>query len=257
MAEEFKKAIKVVFDWKYDSLEEFKEGINKSLTLSLRDGIKSLKADFAAIFTDAFRNAITEMQNMLEYSQLSSAQTREMAFGYGLSSAEAYGFEKALKAVGLSSEEDLFYANTQELKQFREAFEKYSTQYSELYDSGFFEQMQEYQFEMADFKNEMSLEVVKFFMENKDTIKAGMKAIMSISEVILKIFGFLTSGYGASLDTMSTSDILNQYSEVKNSSTNVNINNNFNGVSKNDESWLADMGNATYSQIIKALGGSD
>lgn len=229
--------------------KDLEKSLSKSLTKTfdfLLDGIKS-----------TLENSIKELNNILEYSQLSSAKTRELTFGYGFSSSQAYGFEKALEQVGLQGEEDLFYANNQELKQFRQAFEKYSNYYSELYSSGFFEKLQDYQFEMADFKNEMQMQVITFFMENKEGIKAGMQAVLDISKVILNIFTALTRFFGQSSNVATTSDIVNKYNitGATSKNTNVNVNNTFNGVAKEDETWLANAGALTYEQVIRMLGG--
>lgn len=262
--DEYVKSVTISFDAK-DSIvkigKDIKEAIGGKLKAAMNDIGNQFKDVFNSIvsnFKISMTDVIDEMKSMLEYSQLSSSKTRELAFGYGFSSSEAYGWEKALAAVGLKNEEDLYYANEQEMAQFREAFTKYSTQYSQLYDSGFFKTMQDYQFEMADFKNEMQLEVVKFFMENKEAIKSGMKGIMEISKVILQIFSWLVGvfGRGTQSDLASTSDIVNQYTQTSNSkNTSVSVNNTFNNVAKEDETWLANAGSMTYEQVIQALGG--
>lgn len=238
-----------------ESLQNFSKDLKKTVTLSFRNASQEVAKNIGNAITSAFTNAWKELSNILNFSQLSSSKTRELAFGYGFGPGEAYAWEKALGAVGLKNEEDLFYANQQELAQFREAFEKYSNKYDELYDSGFFETMQEYQFEMADFKNEMQLEIVEFFMNNKELIKSGMKAVMTMAEVLLEMFGWLVRAFGNTNEALSTSDVISQYSEVKNNSNSVSVNNNFNGVGKSDEQWLSDMGQLTYAQVIEALGG--
>ena len=115
--------------------------------------------------------------------------------------------------------------------------------------------MQEYQYEMADFKQEMQMEIIEFFMNNKELIKTGMQATMTMAETLLKMFGWLVNAFGTTNDALSTSDVISQYSEVTNRSNNVSVNNNFNGVGKSDEQWLSDMGQLTYAQVIEALGG--
>ena len=238
-----------------ESLQNFSKDLSKTVTLSFRNASKEVAQNIGNAITSAFKDAWKELDNILQYSQLSSSRTRELAFGYGFSASESYAWDRALGSVGLESEEDLFYANQQELAQFREAFEKYSNKYDELYDSGFFETMQQYQFEMVDFKNEMQLEIVEFFMNNKELIKTGMEGMMTAAEILLKMFAWLVSAFGTTNDALSTSDVISQYSEVTNRSNNVSVNNNFNGVGKSDEQWLSDMGQLTYAQVIKALGG--
>lgn len=244
--------------------KEIGSNIKESFSKSLKDfgsQIKSIYNDILSNFKMSLKASINEMSSMLSFSKLSSSQTRDLAFGYGFSSSEAYGYNKAMSLLGFESEEDLFYANTQELKQFRSAFEKYSSYYEELYDSGFFETMQEYQFEMASFRQEMQLQVVKFFMDNKDTIKSGMLAIMQISKTLMSILSWLVNIFGTNtgLEGMTSTDIVNKYSNSNqtNNNTNVNVNNTFNNVAKDDEAWLANAGSMTYQQVIEALKGGN
>lgn len=255
MADEYKKTFKIAWEWSKDSLVKMSEDLDRAITKGVKSSVSWFKNQFIGAFKDAFSNSIEEMKSMLEYSQLSSSRTRELAFGYGFSSSQAYGFTQALKAVGLENEENLLYAKTQELAQFRKAFEKYSNYYENLYNSGFFEIMQDYQFEMQDFKMELTQEVIQFFINNKDLIKDGMKGLLEISKTLLQLFSWLVSAFGNANQALETSEILSQYSNVTNNSRTVSINNNFNGVGKNDERWLADMGNLTYAQVIEALGG--
>ena len=252
---EYLKKFLVSLNLDKESLQNFSKDLKKTVSLSFRDASKEVAKNIGNAITSAFKDAWEELSNILNFSQLSSSKTRELAFGYGFTPGESYAWERALGAVGLESEEDLFYANQQELAQFREAFEKYSNKYDELYDSGFFEDMQEYQFEMADFKQEMQMEIIEFFMNNKELIKTGMQATMTIAETLLKMFGWLVNAFGSTNDALSTSDVISQYSEVTNRSNNVSVNNNFNGVGKSDEQWLSDMGQLTYAQVIEALGG--
>ena len=223
----------------------------------LKNDMINLAGSLISSIKDLFKNAIDELTNMLEYSQLSNVHTRELAFGYGFSASEAYGWDKAMSMLGFQSEEDLFYANTQELQQFREAFEKYSNYYNELYDSGFFKQMQEFQYEWQDFKNEMQMELISFFMDNKDIIMSAMQGILTITEWVVKGFSWLLSFFGEREATTSA-DVISQYVTTNQSSTNnntVNQTNTFNNVdSSTANSIVSEI--ETQSRIaIEALGG--
>ena len=264
MKNEYLKKLKLSIDPVLASANHFKKDLINAVKPASnefkRDIIQGL-SDGTKTFTDAlehvFTNAIKDMKSMLELSQLSNRETRELAFGYGFSASEAFGWKKALEAVGLSGEEDLFYANQQELRQFREAFTKYSQKYDELYDSGFFETMQDYQYEMQDFKNEMSLEVAQFFMDNKDTIKGAMKAMMWTADAIMTIIDFLKRLFKnpTSTNVATSADIINQYSTSSNKNVNVNNTNNFTNVSAENKPWIEDMMNMNYEQLIQSLGG--
>lgn len=218
----------------------------------LRDVLLTLFSQIKSFISDS----ISELSNMLNMSQLSSAYSRDLAFTYGFSPSQAYGWTKALEAVGLTSEQDLFYANTQELKQFREAFEKYSNYYNKLYDSGFFEKLQDYQFEMQDFKNEMQMQIVEFFIDNKDTIKQGLQAIMTIADWVVKAFSWWMGNKSSSDAVATSSDIVNQYiNQNKSSSAQVSVNNTFNNVDSSTSNAITSQLSNEYRAIIKAIGG--
>lgn len=249
---------------------QLKDDISKAVGNGLKDGVKTawtsvtnqlqtLTTNFVNDTIDTmksfFSDAIDEMKNMLEYSQLSSSRTRELAFGYGLSSSEAYGWDTAMKMLGFSSEEDLFYANAQELSQFRKAFEKYSSYYTELYNSGFFETMQQYQFEMQDFKLQMQQDLIRFFVDNKDSITSAMKGILTITEWVVKGFSWFMGD--SSSKVASTADVVSQYITTNQASSNANLNvtNNFNNVDSSTAGTISSEVNNEYRQIIMRLGG--
>lgn len=253
-----------------DDVKEVGKEVAKATGTGLKDGIKDawngiapmLKNRLTNLFSDLgrsivnlFKDSISEMKEMLEFSKLSNAETRELAFGYGFSSSQAYGWSKALEQLGMSSEEDLMYANAQELQQFRAAFEKYSGYYDELAESGYFEKLQEYQVAMEDFKMEMQQEVIGFFIDNKDEIMNAMKGIMTITTWIVKGFSWLMGDSSANIAT--TSDIVSQYNNTSNSSSNANLSvvNNFNNVDSSVSSDLSREINQEYRQVIRALGG--
>lgn len=248
--------------------QALENSISKSTGTGLNEGIKDawggiknmIKNDainlidtLGQTIKSFIKDSIDELKNMLEFSQLSSSRTRDLAFGYGFNASQAYAWEKAMSLVGLESEEDLFYANQQELVQFREAFEKYSNKYDELYDSGFFETLQEYQYEMADFKEEMQMEIIGFFMDNKEIIKGGMKALMQMADGVLK---FVSWFFGSS-ETAKQTDVISQYNITNggNRNANLNVNNTFNNVDSSTSSMLANDLSAEYRAIIEALGG--
>lgn len=239
---------KILISLKLDG-ESLKKAV-ANLGTSFTNELKSVVSDFTSQLKFGLKDVIDELNNILSFSRLSNAKTRELAFGYGFSASESYGWSKALKALGFSGEEDLFYANTQELRMFRESFEKYSKEYEELYDSGFFDTMQEFEYEMREFKQQMILEVAQFFMNNKDLIKDGMIALMEIGKWVLDIASKINKLFGGS--TTSNADILNQYSTVNHSNTNVNINNTYNNADRNT---ISNAGEYNYQQLIVALGG--
>ena len=221
---------------------------------SLNDILASALESLGSLLASGF----DELENILNFSQLSDANTRDLMLRYGFSNSEAYGYAKAMGALGFESEEDLMYANQQELELFRKSFEKYSGKYNELYNSGMFDSMQEFNTQMEEFKEDVKLEVVDFFMNNQDTIRAAMKGIISLSEFAITALGKIVQWLNPDARTSdsqkaaNTASIISNYSNI-NSGTNVSIDNTFNNVAKSDQTWLAHAGQLTYEQIIKAL----
>ena len=221
-----------------------------SLNDILTSALESLGSLLASVFD--------ELENILNFSQLSDADTRDLMMRYGFSNSEAYGYTKAMSALGFKSEEDLMYANQQELELFRKSFEKYSGKYNELYNSGMFNSMQEFNTQMEEFEEDVKLEVVDFFMNNQDTIRAAMKGIISLAEFAITALGKIVQWLNPDARTSdsqkaaNTASIISNYSNI-NSGTNVSIDNTFNNVAKSDQTWLAHAGQLTYEQIIKAL----
>lgn len=221
---------------------------------SLNDILTSALESLGSLLASGF----DELENILNFSQLSDANTRDLMLRYGFSNSEAYGYTKAMNTLGFKSEEDLMYADQQELELFRKSFEKYSGKYNELYDSGMFDSMQEFNTQMEEFKEDVKLEVVDFFMNNQDTIRAAMKGIISLVEFTITALGKIVQWLNPDARTSdsqkaaNTASIISNYSNI-NSGTNVSIDNTFNNVAKSDQTWLAHAGQLTYEQIIKAL----
>ena len=221
---------------------------------SLNDILTSALESLGSLLASGF----DELENILNFSQLSDANTRDLMMRYGFSNSEAYGYTKAMGALGFESEEDLMYANQQELALFRKSFEKYSGKYNELYNSGMFDSMQEFNTQMEEFKEDVKLEVVDFFMNNQDTIRAAMKGIISLAEFTITALGKIVQWLNPDARTSDSqkaanaASIISNYSNI-NSGTNVSIDNTFNNVAKTDQTWLAHAGQLTYEQIIKAL----
>ena len=221
---------------------------------SLNDILASALESLGSLLASGF----DELENILNFSQLSDVNTRDLMMRYGFSNSEAYGYTKAMGALGFESEEDLMYANQQELELFRKSFEKYSGKYNELYNSGMFDSMQEFNTQMEEFKEDVKLEVVDFFMNNQDTIRAAMKGIISLAEFAITALGKIVQWLNPDARTSDSqkaanaASIISNYSNI-NSGTNVSIDNTFNNVAKSDQTWLAHAGQLTYEQIIKAL----
>lgn len=229
--------------------EDFGKNVAKELTNVFDNAWDSLKN----LLSDSWK----EFQNMLDYSTLANARTRELAFTYGFTGSQAYGYDKALSAMGMSNIEDLYFAEDWQKEKFYDIMTKNAECYEELYDSGFFQDSMDFQYEMQELKQEMMLEIVQFFMDNKDLIKSGMMAILDLNKFVISALGwivkYLGSGERSSSERLAaSSDIINSYSS-SNRNTSVKIDNTFNNVAKEDQTWLSNAGQMTYEQVIQAL----
>ena len=245
-----------------DSLDMASMGKGKGMSVGgvALTGLKAIGLAFLAGLKNVFTDAIDGMKDALEFSQLSNSQTRDLMFSYGLNNAQAYGLTQAQELVGVESFEDMMYMNPQERSQFIEAFQKYTEKYDELYESGFFEDMQDFQYEMKDFKLEMQHDVMKFFVENKDLIKAGMKAIIQIAEWIVKFFGsivdaFSSGGRSDSERSAAVSDIISNYTNTNTTNNNSTTNNNTFNINSQNGQWSREVGQILYGQQIVAYEG--
>lgn len=245
----------------------FKSG---SLAESIRKGGKVGVAAWGAqrlmqigqAFLDGLKNvmsdAMEEMKDVLTYSQLTDAQVREQAFTYGFSQSENYAFSQTMDLMGFSSFEDLYYMNSQQQAKFQEKFLEYQERYAELYDSGYFTDMQDFQWEMQEFKEDMTYEVMTWMMDNKETLMNLMEVVTELAMFTIEALGWIVDYFGTqsersdSARRAETIDIINNNS-VSTNSTNVKIDNTFNNVDNKDRTWLANAGEMTYEQIIKAL----
>lgn len=252
--------------------DEFGIKVKDDFALSTEVMIGQLKANFlnkisgvAQSFltgiANVFKNAWSELDTMLNSSLLSNANTRENVFAYGFSASESYGFDKAKQMLGIQSEEDLWYMNDTQKTKFQEIMTKYSEKYEKLYDSGFFDKYLEYQIEMEEFRLDVQMEIVKFFMENKNTIKQFMELAMEGMEFIVEALGWLMDFFGGSeksseeTKTANINDIISGYSSNSNVNQTFNNNNTFNGATDSQKTAYLDMLNAQMLEAKKSLGG--
>lgn len=231
--------------------------------------------DFATKAKDAIidfvNDAIEAMQDMaawdLQNSKVYNQDAVNMYMQTGLQGANAYGMSKALETQGFSSMDDFIEAmpfmNQEQLAYMQEIAEINKEQYAEDLEVAL--AFQEFQVEYDKFKQELQKSLIDFFMENKDTIMTILEGMMNFLGAILNvvdgIFGLFSSAKERSEEKKKqvTADILGVSSSTltnnntTNNTSNVNVNNTFNGVGQQDQSWLANTGQMTYQQVIEAL----
>lgn len=252
-----------------NKFQEFFEGINSSLDRKLRKSAKESGEVFGEsvynavkqageFLVDSFKEAWDELNNMVDYSLMSNANTRTLAFTYGLNSSQAYGFTKAQDIMGIRSEEDMYYMDDQQRQKFQEVMTKYAEKYSELYDSGMWEEMLDFRYEWGEFKQDFQMELIGLIMDHKDLIISVMEGSLGFMSTVMDLLGWLVDFFGGGSDIPTESDLSRAASDILNydyhtNTTNIRMDNTYNNVSKADQSWLANVGEMTYEQIKQAL----
>ena len=231
--------------------------------------------DFATKAKDAIidfvNDAIEAMQDMatwdLQNSKVFNQDAVNMYMQTGLQGANAYGMSKALETQGFGSMDDFIesmpFMNQEQLAYMQEIAEINKKQYAEDLEVAL--AFQEFQVEYDKFKQELQKSLIDFFMKNKDTIMTILEGIMSFLDAILNVVDGIFRLFSGARERSEekkkqvTADILGVSSSTltnnntTNNTSNVNVNNTFNGVGQQDQSWLANTGQMTYQQVIEAL----
>lgn len=247
-----------------------KSDVGKVLKDGIKDGLvdagkKAWKA-ITDVAKDAFKQAVEMMRDMVRFSDSSrifSEEAANLKLTYGLEGEEAYALTNALKDVGLGSVEEYlekgWMLNEKQTKYLQEQITLYKDSFKQ--DEEIALEFQNFEVEWKQFKKELSIELIHFFMENKETIKSVMKMLMNFMQGVLKFVSWFMDVYSTD-DTRTdsqrreaTSDILQSYSITNggNSTRTVSVSNTFNGVQSTDRTELINAGSMTYQQIIEVL----
>lgn len=254
LAEQFGTKVKTDFE----ASTEYMIG---NLKTQFLNKLTSIADNFLQSMSDLFKDAWGELNTMLQRSLLTNSNTRYNAFNYGFSASESYGFDKAKQMLGIQSEEDLWYMNDTQRNKFQEIMSKYAEKYEQLYDSGFFDKYLEFQIEMEEFKLDMQLEIIEFFMENKNTIKTFFEIMIEGMEFLVDALGWIIDIMGGNSKTSdeeklaNINDIIAGYSQNTVVTQSFNNNNTFNGTTDSQKQAYLNMLNAQMVEAKKGLGG--
>lgn len=253
-----------------DPLKAFKENFKNYLKDGVKKAFEEIGGKLAELLEkpletllEGFRNAWDQLLEASSYNIGSSLFAKNVMSStqmtYGLSNAQAYGFDLAREMLGDLSEEDVFMMNDTQRAKFNELVDKYTKQYEEWQSSDLFDNLEEFTIEFAEFKRDTINELAQFFVENKSEIKMTMKALITGMEFITKALSSIVSWFGSSGTSQSdalskTSDLISNYATNKN--VNVNQTNNYNNVNSENKAWLQNSGDMSYRQIINYLSNS-
>lgn len=150
--------------------------------------MKDLGKKAADLIAQIGKDAINMLNEASSYAVSSSykvnSQAREQMLKYGLSESQNYAFSKTSELMGISSDEDLFYMNSNQKQMFEELMQKESAIYDEMTQDGTLEAFQKLQIDFAVMKQEFLAEVVKFIVDNKGVIVAAAEVAKNMLKVI-------------------------------------------------------------------------
>lgn len=215
--------------------------------------------------SDMLKGALEMMDEIASYNLETSTKFNkeavDLATSYGLVGGEAYGTQQAAKQLGFSGVDELidnmWAMNDKQIERFTDLQEQYKKSYEE--DMEMAQAYQQFETEWADFKKEFQRDLLSWFSDNKDTIKAVLEGLMDFMKVVLDILGAIADAFGTGHERSSTeragatSDIINSYKN--NTNNNVSVSNTFNvsGNSGQTNAQLSKAGSTTYRQIINAF----
>ena len=204
--------------------------------------------------------SVDELHNVVDYSRLSNPAVREQAFEFGFSPSENYAYSKAMDVMGLSSFEDLYFLTEKQWKRFNDNFEKFEERYSNLYDEGFFESVEDFNYQLAEWEEEMKYEFLEFFVDNKELIMGSLDVLTELlgyvtaaTRWLLKTFGGTSQDLDERKRARRVAEIINTQNGSTTKNTTVTFSPVFNGVGSETKASLDTSLSLVKEQILLAL----
>lgn len=217
--------------------------------------IKKAVAEIKKI-SDKVIKVLEKVQDVVDYSRLSNPAVREQAFEFGFSPAENYAYTQTMGVMGLSSFEDLYFLTESQWKRFNDNFEKFQERYTNLYDEGFFDAVEDFNYQIAEWEEEMKYEFLQFLVNNKENVMDFIDLGENILEAILKITGWLVGeGDGAKRRRRASevAEIIGTGNSTTTKNTTVTFSPVFNGVGSETKASLDTSLSLVKEQILLAL----
>ena len=237
------------------------------LKSSLANVVSNLVSKMYESLKTLIGSALTELNEMASYNLGSSYQinsnARNQAMQYGLSNEQNYAFSKVKSEMGISSDEDMYYMNDTQREKFAERMGYYTSEYNKLNDEDFFNKYEEFQLEIKEFKNEIVMTVVEWFVQNKDTVTNVLNMTLSFMKTVLNTLGKITEYFAGTTERSTetranaTADIISTYAANSTNNVNMKVDNTYNIQGAEDSSRLqndlqAIIGNI-YQKVINTM----
>lgn len=225
-----------------------------------------IKANFADV-NNQMSKTLNPYTGAASYSTASltvNAAARRTQLTYGITGAQAWGFNQASTMFGVSGIEDLLYMSAGQRAAFTQYMQRQEQMFGRLERSGVLESIQEMQLDFALFKQELSMQFLEWIANNKDLILGVMKLTLNVLKGLLTalskvatLFGIDTSNntYGFGASAMSDASSIN--SSVSNRSVKVSMTNNINGMFGQNqvEQMIDEKNEALVRAVATAAGG--
>lgn len=217
--------------------------------------IKKAVAEIKKI-SDKVIKVLEKVQDVVDYSRLSNPAVREQAFEFGFSPAENYAYTQTMDVMGLSSFEDLYFLTESQWKRFNDNFEKFQERYTNLYDEGFFDAVEDFNYQIAEWEEEMKYEFLQFLANNKENVIDLLDIGENILESILKITSWLVGegeGTRRRRRASEVAEIVGTGNSATTKNTTVTFSPVFNGVGSETKASLDTSLSLVKEQILLAL----
>ena len=231
------------------TLKKFGDTIKTTtgVTVSLKENFQNLMNSIGSVL-----NMQTGAASFASGSTLyTNPKARTQQMKYGLSNAQNYALYQTMGMLGMQTDEDLMYMNKEQQKLFSAMMQKYSSWYEKMESSGVLQNVQEMQMDIKMFKEELVMDFMNWFSENKDdivnSIKLIAKFVMTIASGMAKATGWVSKGLSwmfgqdssAISSTMSSAAYYSDSTVSRNSgrvnNININMNNTATGVLSSQE----------------------
>lgn len=126
-------------------------------------------------------------------SYIVSSSARDQMLKYGLSESQNYAFTQTKSIMGIQTDEDLYWMNSNQRAMFTELMQKETEIYEKMTSNGTLESFQKMQIDVALLKQEFYANVVKFISENKDTILNLMNTGVQLLSQIMNLVSTIAS----------------------------------------------------------------
>ena len=203
-----------------------------------------------------FLKELQKVQDLVDYSRLSNQAVREQAFEFGFSPAENYAYTQAMDVMGLSSFEDLYFLTEKQWTRFNNNFEKFQERYTRLYDEGFFESVEDFNYQLAEWEEDLKYTFLQFVVDNKEDVMDLLDLVENILETTVKMTSWFfgeSAGAKRRRRASEVAEIVGTGNSTTTKNTTVTFSPVFNGVGSETKASLDTSLSLVKEQILLAL----